>query len=65
MGMVVMDAPAIINIIFSGLAGGTFLYITNEVVVEEFSIPTKKWLKMAGFLLGALVILFVTTIENE
>lgn len=47
LGMVVMEAPPLINIVFSGLAGGTFLYISaSEVVVEEFSIPTKKWIKL-------------------
>jgi zinc transporter 1/2/3 len=64
-GMLVMDAPPLVNIIFSGLAGGTFLYISaSEVVVEEFSIPKNKWIKMCGFVLGALVIAFVTSIEE-
>lgn len=46
-GMVVMDAPPLINIIFSGLSGGTFIYIAaSEVVVEEFSIPKNKWVKL-------------------
>lgn len=64
-GMLIMESPPLINIIFSSLAGGTFLYISaSEVVVEEFSIPHNKWVKLAGFILGALIIAFVTSIEE-
>lgn len=46
-GIIIMDTHPLINIIFQGLAGGTFLYISaSEVVVEEFSVPKNKWLKM-------------------
>lgn len=66
MGMIVMEAAPLINIIFSGLAGGTFLYIAaSELVVEEFAIPTQKWIKLCGFIIGALIITFVTSIESE
>ena len=65
-GMIAMEASPLINIAFSSLAGGTFLYIAaSEVVVEEFSVPTNKWTKLAGFILGALIITFVTRLENE
>ena len=65
-GMIVMEAAPLINIIFSGLAGGTFLYISaSEVVVEEFSIPDKKWIKLAGFILGAMLITLITGMESE
>jgi len=65
-GMIAMESSDLINIAFSSLAGGTFLYIAaSEVVVEEFSVPTKKWVKLAGFILGALIITFVTELENE
>mmetsp|Transcript_17023 Transcript_17023/g.14964 ORF Transcript_17023/g.14964 Transcript_17023/m.14964 type:complete len:139 (+) Transcript_17023:868-1284(+) len=64
-GMIAMDSSDIINITFSSLAGGTFLYIAaSEVVVEEFSVPTNKWMKLAGFILGALIITFVTGMES-
>jgi zinc transporter ZupT len=65
-GMIVMESAELINIIFSGLAGGTFLYIAaSEVVVEEFSVSTDKWSKLFGFMLGALIITFVTGLEEE
>jgi hypothetical protein len=55
--MLIMEAPPLVNIIFSGLAGGTFLYISaSEVVVEEFSVPKCKWIKLIGFVIGALII---------
>lgn len=66
-GMVVMESQPLVNIIFQGLAGGTFLYIAaSEVVVEEFSIPKNKWIKFIGFVIGAVIIIFVTSLEaNE
>lgn len=64
-GMIAMEASALINIAFSSLAGGTFLYIAaSEVVVEEFSVPTKKWFKLIGFIAGALLITFITGMEE-
>ena len=63
--MLVLEAPPLVNIIFSSLAGGTFLYISaSEVVVEEFSIPKNKWIKMIGFILGAVIITFVISVEE-
>ncbi|CAI2370247.1 unnamed protein product [Moneuplotes crassus] len=65
-GMIAMESSALVNIAFSSLAGGTFLYIAaSEVVVEEFSVPTKKWFKLAGFIIGALLITFVTSMEEQ
>lgn len=38
LGMILSGEGALINIIFTSMAGGTFLYISaSEVVVEEFS----------------------------
>ena len=65
-GMIVMDTHPLINIIFQGLAGGTFLYISaSEVVVEEFSVPKNKWYKIGGFIAGALIIILVTSVEDK
>jgi len=43
-----------LEIVFSSLAGGTFVYIAcSEVIVEEFSVNEYKWIKMIVFILGA------------
>lgn len=45
------------DIIFSSLAAGTFVYIAcSEVIVEEFSTPQYKWVKLLMFLAGATLI---------
>lgn len=64
LGMKIHGASAMVNIIFNSLAGGTFLYIAcSEVVVEEFSVPLKKWWKMLLFICGAGIITFLTSLE--
>jgi hypothetical protein len=46
-----------IEIIFNCLAGGTFLYIAcSEVIIEEFSQPDNKFLKLMFFIVGIAVI---------
>lgn len=56
-GLKIHGANEFINIIFSSLAGGTFLYIAaSEVVVEEFSVNIKKWTKLLFFFVGAMFI---------
>ena len=63
-GMIVANAGDIYNIIFSSIAGGSFLYIScTEVIVEEFSIPGNRWWKLLAFLLGAAVIIMLWFIE--
>lgn len=45
------------EIICSSIAAGSFVYIAcSEVIVEEFSIPGNRWLKLLAFLLGATII---------
>jgi hypothetical protein len=45
------------EIIFSCLAAGTFLYIScSEVIVEEFSIPQFRFLKLFAYLFGIAII---------
>ena len=56
-GMILRGAPEIVEIIFSSLAAGTFLYIAcSEVIVEEFSMPDGKCIKLLFFIVGVLVI---------
>lgn len=57
LGIFLGEAPPIVDVIFSCLAGGTFVYIAcSEVIVEEFSMPGGKWLKLLSLILGATVI---------
>ena len=45
------------NVICSSLAAGSFVYIAcSEIIVEEFSIPGNRWLKLGAFLFGATII---------
>ena len=56
-GMLLSTQSEIYDIIFSSLAAGTFLYIAaNEVIVEEFSLPGNRGLKLFVFLFGACLI---------
>lgn len=56
-GMLASDSSVLTEVILSSLAGGTFLYIAcSEVIVEEFSNPKHKYLKMGMFLVGAALI---------
>ena len=56
-GMAVINAGDIYDVIFSSIAAGSFLYIAcSEVIVEEFSIPGNRYWKLLAFLLGATII---------
>ena len=56
-GMLVSNAGDTVNVIFSSLAAGSFVYIAcSEVIVEEFSVPGNRFLKLFAFLFGALII---------
>lgn len=57
LGMIIEGSSPILEIIFSALAGGTFLYIAcTEVIVEEFSTQEWKYTKLICFLAGAALI---------
>ena len=57
LGLILSNSGEIITIIFTSLAGGTFLYIScSELITEEFSLPGGRWLKLLAFLMGALII---------
>ena len=65
-GLLLQDTNELVEIVFSSLAGGTFIYIAaSEVIVEEFSVPgRKKYLQMMTFLLGALIITCMWFLEG-
>jgi len=64
-GIILTAAPPIVDIAFSSLAGGTFLYIAcSEVIVEEFSVPGHRWLKYFAFLIGCAIITSLFFIES-
>jgi len=64
-GMILANQGELINIIFSCLAAGTFLYIAcSEVIIEEFAIADYKWWKFLFYLLGALLISLLWFIER-
>jgi len=47
----------ITELIFNCLAGGTFLYIScSEVIIEEFSLPNLKLVKLFFFIVGIALI---------
>ena len=63
-GMVVAGQGEIIQIIFTSLAAGSFVYIAcSEVIVTEFSIPGNRCWKLLAFVVGALVITSLFFIE--
>lgn len=56
-GMLLGEAPIIVDITFTSLAAGTFLYIScSEVITEEFSLPGNRWIKLLMLLFGAAII---------
>jgi hypothetical protein len=65
-GIVASGAGVIVDVIFSSLAAGTFVYIgCTEIIVEEFSIPGDRFLKLAFFLLGAMIITSLSFIKGS
>jgi len=57
-GILASGAGEIIDVIFSSLAAGTFVYIgCTEIVVSEFSVPGHRWWKLLFFLFGAAIII--------
>ena len=57
LGMILAKEGEIYNIVFSSLAAGTFIYIAcTEVVVEQFSVPGNRYLKLFSFLAGCTII---------
>ncbi len=65
MGWIVLSyATPIVSVIFSSLAGGTFLYIgSSEVVVSEFTSRKPKTGRFLFFMLGVVVVACTSLVE--
>jgi zinc transporter 1/2/3 len=64
-GMLLEDTNEMIEIIFSSLAAGTFMYISmSEVIVEEFSDPKHKITKLFFFITGIVLITCLGFLEE-
>jgi len=65
LGIALGSAPPMVGIVFSCMAGGTFVYIAcSEVIVEEFALPGHKWFKLLVFILGAGLITSLWFLDN-
>ena len=65
-GMAVVNAGDIYNVVFSSLAAGSFLYIAcSEVIIEEFSIPGNRYWKLLAFFLGATTITLLWFLDYD
>ena len=61
LGMILEDADDIVELVFTCLSAGTFIYIgCSEIIIEEFSSPTAKYAKFFAFLIG---IAFITSLH--
>jgi solute carrier family 39 (zinc transporter), member 1/2/3 len=57
LGIALGSQGEIYEIVFSSLAAGSFVYIAcSEVIVEEFTIPGNRGLKLLAFLIGITII---------
>jgi zinc transporter 1/2/3 len=64
LGIALNSAPEMVGIVFTSLAGGSFIYVScSELIVEEFSLPGYRWLKLFSFLLGAIFIALLLFLE--
>ena len=64
LGIALNSAPEMVSIVFTSLAGGSFIYVScSELIVEEFSLPGNRWLKLFAFLLGATFIGLLLLLE--
>ncbi|CDW89019.1 zip zinc transporter family protein [Stylonychia lemnae] len=65
LGLILNNAPKLVNIIFVSLAGGTFVYVAcSELIIEEFTMPGNRWFKLLAFILGAVLIGSLLFFEN-
>jgi zinc transporter 1/2/3 len=64
LGLILTGTKAMVSIVFTSMAGGTFIYVAcSELIVEEFSLPGKRWAKLFAFLVGAGLIASLLLIE--
>lgn len=64
-GWIVLNyASAIVSVIFSAMAGGTFLYIgSSEIVVSEFTTRKPKTGRLIFFSVGIVVVAVTNILE--
>jgi zinc transporter 1/2/3 len=63
-GIALSNTPEIVSIIFTSMAGGTFIYVScSELIVEEFSLPGSRWIKLLAFTIGAVFIGLLLLLE--
>ena len=66
LGWLLERSSELVEIIFSCLAAGSFLYIAcSEVIVEEFSIPRYRFLKLFAYLFGISCITCLKFLEAD
>ena len=64
-GMIVSNAGDLVNVVCSSLAAGSFVYIAcSEIIVEEFSVPGYRFLKLLAFLFGAMIITLLWFLDS-
>ena len=57
-GIILGEMDKVVEITFASIAGGTFIYVAcSEVIIEEFTVPVYKWIKLLMFLLGGAMIM--------
>ena len=66
-GWIVLNyASPLVSVIFSALAGGTFLYIgSSEIVVSEFTTRKPKTGRLIFFTLGIVIVAITNIIEAK
>ena len=56
-GMSIAESNKLIDVVFLGLSGGTFIYVAcSEIIVAEFDKGKYQWLKMILVFVGGLII---------
>ena len=64
LGWIISTQSELLEIICSCFASGSFLYIAcSEVIIEEFSIPRNRYLKLFAFLVGIAMISSLKLLE--
>ena len=63
-GMIFSDAGTLVKGIMLSISGGTFIYVAaSEIIVEEFSLSKKIYIKYLWFLFGGILTFLLTFIE--
>lgn len=65
-GMALDNSGALVQIIFTSFAAGSFVYIAcSEVIISEFSIPGNRGWKLLAFIFGATTITMLFFLEKN